>query len=428
MVKPQSIGISDIRDTNRRIVLRTIWRLQPVSRADVARLTRISKSSISSIVAGLVAEGLIKEEAAETTQIGRTPIYLRLNAAKHHFFAIDVRVTGVIVAIYDLAGTRVAEDRIATPPMSASPERLLEAAADKLIDLCKKKRISQRSIKALGMAVPGQADREAGLVLNSSSIGWKNVDAQAILLARLNRTMATSIDNSANHAIRAEVWHGHSVHENITGVYVDINESVESAIIIDGKILSARVYGMGSFGRMHIAADDGATWESKVSVQSIIERFSREHKPRTVAARSATGKNRASRNATLRGTDIRTQLLEIKEAYLKGDRLTVELIQETAHWLAMGISNIFVSLGFPHVIIGGYIRSIWDLVQEQVFRECDSLTEHDFPGAREIRLSSLTELETLEGAALGAIGTVIPLDLLSQLTTEQKEIIESRVL
>lgn len=407
-VKSKSIGISDIRDTNRRIVLRTIWRLQPVSRAEVARLTRISKSSISSIVSDLVDEGLIKEEAAVTTQIGRTPIYLTINARKFHFLAIDVRITGTIVAIYDLAGNRIVESRISTRPDSISPERLLSLAANRLVELCKQKRISLRSLKAVGMAVPGQADREEGKVLSSPRIGWKNVNAEEILLEKIKKKMTTVIDNSANQAIRAEVWLGHSVHENITGVYVDINESVESAIIIDGKILAASPYGTGSFGRMYVSMEQPTTWENLVSVQSIIERYGGHKK--------------------YRKSDIRSKLLEIKEAYIEGDTVAVKIIDDTAHWLAVGISNIFVSLGFPHVIIGGYIRAIWDLIQEQVFKECDELTEHDFPGAREIRLSSLSQLETLDGAALGAIGTVVPLDLLSQLTTEQKDIIESRVL
>lgn len=416
MSNASGLGTSDLRETNRKIVLRSIWRDQPISRADVARLTRINKSSVSSIVNGLLAEGLIREEPAETTQIGRTPILITINSEKHHFIALDVRESGATVALYDLGGHAVADIEL-PPPGHSAPAKFLLTAAEEAAALCKRKRISLRAIRALGAAFPGQVSREEGLVISSPGIRWNNVSADKLLREKLGKDLDIYIENSANQALRAELWRGHSVPENLSGVYVDINESIETGIILDGKILGGRKFGNNAFGRMRIlfngfdAREAFRTWEELISLRTLVKRF-----------RGARG------SKSEKPQDLPSALLELRDAYLKGDPEAKSLLAEEARWLAVGLSNIIVSLGLPTIVVGGYIRSVWDIIQEQVFRECETLTEHEFPATHEIRLSSLSSRESLEGAALSAIGQVIPLDILSLLTNEHKALLESRIL
>jgi len=411
MSSANALGTSDIRDTNRKIVLRCIWRDQPISRADVARVTRINKSSVSNIVNGLLKEEIIREEASVITQIGRTPILITINAVKYHFIAFDVRPSETILAIYDLNGKNIAEETLPAPGKS-TPTKFIQMLAEQTGALCRKKRIPLKAIRALGAAFPGQVSREDGVVLQASNLGWSNVPVQDIFLTKLGKKIDTHIDNAANQALRAELWRGHSVPENLTGVYIDINESIESGIILDGKILSGRKFGLGAFGRMRLLKADkeakSSTWEELLSLKDLIRRY----------------KNSKAEHIS----DIPSALLDLREAYLKNSTSAKSVLTEEAHWLALGLSNIILTLGFPTIVVGGYIRSIWDLIQEQVFSECESLTGHAFPLAHEIRLSSLNCRESLEGAALSAIGMVIPLDIISMLTNEHKALIEKKIL
>ena len=402
-----SIAVSDIRDTNRKIVLRAVWRFQPVSRADLSRYTRINKASISSIVAGLIEEGLVREERSESTQVGRTPYELTIANDGKAFLAVDVRPRRVTVALYNLSGSRLAMSVLKPGQRTRHPSALLEAICGELVQLCESNRIKPQKVAAIGMAVPGQVDRHSGTVIRAPILDWVDLDVQDTF-GRLFPRASIEVDNSAILAFRAEHHKGHSLPDTFTGVYLDINETVQTARMLDGKTIGYN--NMGSFGRMRVIVDGdkvGKALEELISLPALLEAF--------------RGPSRRKRG------NPRAELLKLKEAYLDGDPLARDAVEREAEWLAIGISNIFLTLGLPAVVVGGHIRAIWDLLQETVFMRCATLTDGQFPGRHEIRLSSLAELETLEGAALAAIGTIIPLDLISMLTNTQKQIIESRV-
>lgn len=407
-MRSDGLGISDIRDTNRKIVLRAIWRFQPISRADISRHTRINKASISSIVSGLIEEGLVTEERSETTQVGRTPYVLRIGEGTHHFLAVDVRPDAVTLAAYDLSGEQIAARTLTDRQRLGRPERVMETIATGLVELCNGVEIPPASVTAVGMAVPGQVDHEEGVVIRSTLLDWHNVDVRTPVVQALGGGTEFSLKSSAALAFWAELWRGHSIQDVYTGVFVDINESVETAVMLDGKLVGYKH--MGSFGRMRIVTNGSArceAWQDLVAVPALLGRVK---------------KSRKRQHA-----DPRTELLQLKEAYLRGNMMARDAISVEAEWLAVGIANIFLALGLPGVIIGGHIRVLWDVLQEPVFRRCEELTEGQFPSMYHIQLSSLTGLETLEGAALTAIGSVVPLDLIAQLTNKQKQIIESRV-
>ncbi len=417
-MKPSSIGTADIRETNRRIALRTIWRFQPISRADLARLTRINKSSISVIVAGLLEEGLVLENEFETTKIGRTPIALVVNESKHAFLAIDVRVSGVAIGLYDLSGNKIATRESAIRPSTLDPQELITCVAREGAGLCADVSVDFATVHAIGVAVVGEVDRNEGVVFHSPHLGWELVELKA-LLRREFPDAEVIVDNSANLALRAEVLRGPSRHERVTGVYIDINERVETGIILSGKVLSALEFGMGSFGRTFVCAGgaDGSPgpmmpWEKLVSVPAILERY----RPGITTVAAGVG------------SDYAAELRALKAGALAGHPEERALLADVAHWLAVGISNIIVALRFPVVIIGGQIREIWDVVSDAVYAECETLTESDYPKSQEIRLSTLEGFEALEGAGLAAIGTVIPLDLVAQLAAEHQVSVEQRIL
>lgn len=417
-MKPGSVGTADIRDTNRRIALRTIWRFQPISRADLARLTRINKSSISVIVAGLLEDGLILEREFQTTRVGRTPIALVVNESKHAFLAVDVRVSGVAIGLYDLSGARIATREFPLRPATVDPSALIEYVARAGVDLCAEHSVDAKKVRSIGVAVVGEVDRNEGIVYHSPHIGWERVEVKT-MIGETFPEAEIAVDNSANLALRAEVLRGPSRHERVTGVFVDINESVETGISLQGKVLGAVEFGMGSFGRTYVCSGgvDGSPgpmvpWEKLVSVSAILERY----RPGVADAGGDAG------------PDYVAELRALRAGAIAGHPEERGLLADVGHWLAVGISNILVALRFPVVIIGGQIREIWDQVSEAVAAECATLTEGDFPESQEIRLSTLEGFEALEGAGLAAIGTVIPLDLVGQLAAEHQVSVEERIL
>src|SRR6201986_5558875 len=81
LTKAQAARSSTIRDINRQFVLNYIRDREPISRAQIARNTELQRSTVSTIVEELKAEGLIEEIGAGASKGGRRPTMLRLRAA-----------------------------------------------------------------------------------------------------------------------------------------------------------------------------------------------------------------------------------------------------------------------------------------------------------------------------------------------------------
>src|SRR5262245_4054910 len=112
-----------VRGLNRSTILNLIRDQQPISRVKIARLTNLNKSTVSSIVAELLDEALLEEQAGKSSSVGRRPINLLLRTGKHLFGAIyfDSEVTRV--AIVDIDGSMIQSQAIRTD--TAQPEQFI---------------------------------------------------------------------------------------------------------------------------------------------------------------------------------------------------------------------------------------------------------------------------------------------------------------
>jgi len=91
------------RDINRRIVLDLVRKRQPLSRADLARLSGLQRSTVSLIVEQLVKERWVIEGPRERLPRGRRPTFLRLNSQRV-VVGIDIRPVQTTLLLADVNG------------------------------------------------------------------------------------------------------------------------------------------------------------------------------------------------------------------------------------------------------------------------------------------------------------------------------------
>src|SRR5260370_26856877 len=89
-----------VRDINRRIVLNLVRTRHPISRADLARLSGLQRSTISLIVEQLIQENWVLEGPTGRLPRGRRPTFLRLNDERV-IIGVDIRPTQTTVALAD---------------------------------------------------------------------------------------------------------------------------------------------------------------------------------------------------------------------------------------------------------------------------------------------------------------------------------------
>src|SRR6201996_4410186 len=113
----ESASSETARRINREIVLQLIHARQPISRADLARVSGLQRSTVSQIIEQLIRERWIREGSIAQLPRGRRPTLLVLNDDLV-VLAADIRPTQVTVAMVDLNGRLLSRS---TLPLGSVP-------------------------------------------------------------------------------------------------------------------------------------------------------------------------------------------------------------------------------------------------------------------------------------------------------------------
>src|SRR5215469_7383128 len=137
-----------VRDINRRIVLNFIRTRQPISRADLARISGLQRSTISLIVEQLIEEQWVREGPMGRLPRGRRPTFLRLNDERV-IIGVDIRPTQTTVALADANGKFTSQEVMVT---ASDPK----AASDGLVSAIQRtvKSCGGKKIEGVGISLP----------------------------------------------------------------------------------------------------------------------------------------------------------------------------------------------------------------------------------------------------------------------------------
>ena len=104
MMLPQKATQQLTKQHNRDLVLKTIIELQETSRAEVARVTHLTRTTVSDVVNGLLAEGLVEEVGRGESLGGKSPILLSIVADSRYLIGLNLAQDKFIGAIVNLRG------------------------------------------------------------------------------------------------------------------------------------------------------------------------------------------------------------------------------------------------------------------------------------------------------------------------------------
>lgn len=115
-----------IRDINSKLVLETIMKEEPISRAAISKRLGLTKATISAIVQQLLNTSLVIETGSEDTVLGRKPILLRFCSQAGIVASIDIGLNTISVLITDLSGEGGILKQIKTPPPEYLSKKIIE--------------------------------------------------------------------------------------------------------------------------------------------------------------------------------------------------------------------------------------------------------------------------------------------------------------
>ncbi|MGE5486939.1 MAG: ROK family transcriptional regulator [bacterium] len=233
-----------VRDINRRVVLNLIRTRQPLSRADLARISGLQRSTISLIVEELIQQRWVLEGPLGRLPRGRRPTFLRLNEDRV-IIGVDLRPTQTTVALANVNGRFTSQSVVTTP---ADPGEAICALIESIrptIDSCRDK-----MIEGIGISLPGRFDHEADRFVFAPNLGWRDVDLRGPIAKATG--LPVELENAANACVLAAVWFERTDScRNL--VVVTVSEGIGTGIMVNGQLVRG-LHGMaGEFG--HVPLD-----------------------------------------------------------------------------------------------------------------------------------------------------------------------------
>src|SRR5918999_1016292 len=237
MESTDSGSLRSLRELNRGRVIDVLRARGSASRAEIARATGLSRSTVSTIVSGLIESGLVSEQeeatAAHGDHGGRPAVPLALNRSAGLAVGIDFGHTHLRVAVSDLSHEVLAESSRDLDVDHSAAEGL-DAAAALVERVLSDADVNGDRVIGAGMGLPGPINRSTGTVGSSAILpGWVGVDAAAEMHTRLG--LPVEVENDANLGALAEfVWGAGQGFSEL--IYIKLSSGVGAGLLLDGRL------------------------------------------------------------------------------------------------------------------------------------------------------------------------------------------------
>ncbi|MCA9137781.1 MAG: ROK family protein [Planctomycetales bacterium] len=270
-------------------------------------------------------------------------------ATAPYYWGIDIGGTGIKLGLVDENGDTVAYEKIPTREAEGAA-----AAMYRIADLVRGTEIRLGvvgEVPQIGLGAPGPMDLHKGLLVAPPQLpSWWGFPIVQQLTDLLDRPVAFL--NDANAAAFGEFWIG-TGRDSDSMILLTLGTGVGGGIIVDGELVN----GVNSFGSEcgHILVDSSPTarlcvWgggrgqlEAYASASAVVGR-TRDR---------LTEGEQSSLSGLLGGGDSELTARRVYDAAVAGDSLALEIVDETARWLGIGITSLVHALDPGVVTLGG---------------------------------------------------------------------------
>jgi len=320
-----------IKEQNRNLVLKNIIERSSTSRAELARITHLTRTTVSDIVADLLDEGLVKEIGTGSSIGGKSPILLSLVDNARYLLALDLAYNQFQGAIVDLRGH--IHELVSQPILDSSNEQALQTAFNVINQLLGK---GFHPIVGIGVGAPGLVNTQEGLVLQAVNLEWVDLPLGVLLQERYRLPVFLLNDCEAAAMVEFIFCDLPVTERKMAGGRV--GHGIGAGIIINAQLLPGDGGSAGEIGHIKVVHENGLP--CRCGHTGCLE---------TVA--SARAVLQQARQVTGRFSD--TTLEGLAEAFKAGDPVIQKIVLESAQQLGCVLASLVSTLNIHDVVITG---------------------------------------------------------------------------
>jgi len=335
-----------LRQLSVRTVVEVFLERGAVSRADLAKITGLSKQTTSDVIRQLEERGLVHPTGRAVGRVGRSAITYEIDASAGFVLGVDLGSTNTRLALADLRGGWVGE--LECPTDGRGGREMIGAIAALKRRLLDETGVDPGKVRAAAVAMPGVIDpRDGTLSLAPNMVGLNDINLVAAFRDILECDVA--VENDINSAALGEFWRGCGASSSSLA-FVSLGTGIGLGMLINGKLLRGVAGAAGEISYLPFGTDpfsplslERGALECAIGAAGIIHRY------------------------MLAGGDAGTDVREIVARARRGDAAAGAAISETARIATLLVVTIQSMFDPEKIVIGGNIgrgAAMVDLIRE----------------------------------------------------------------
>ena len=390
MTKSRTGNSKFLKAYNEAGILDLIRMRQTVSRAELSKETGLSPTAIGVIVSSLLDKGYIHETGTGESKGGRKPVMLELKPDSYYSVGLDIDVDSIQFVLTDITGRLVHEGSV--PLAENTAEGAVEASESCVTGIMNRFSISRERMLGIGISVPGMVDSISHRVVLAPNLGWEDADPAGMLKERLQ--LPVFMENEAMSSAISENWIG-ACQKASNFVCVNIKSGIGAGIFTGGMPYRGTGGSAGEVG--HIVVDENGPrcgcgnygcLETMASTGRIIEK-----------ARKMVRQGVVSSLNDYENVDAMS-LENIVAAARAGDGAAMNLLDETARYLGIALSNLVNTLNPSRIVLGKDFAVYGDLVMGTLRSVIDGKALRRPASNVELIISEIGDRASTLGAAI----------------------------
>ena len=350
------------RAHNSGLVLRCLYDLGPISRADVARITWLTRTTVSEVVSEFLADGLVREVGRGPSSGGKAPILLEVVDDSRHVVALDLGERVFSGALVNLRG--VVRRVVELPVDGRNGDDALLVLYRLIDDLAAGAGSTILGIGGVGTpGLVGLRDRHDPLGRQSRR---QDLPLGSMLHDRYEQPISIANDSHAA-ALGEYLFTRKGRVDNL--IAIKVGDGIGAGIVLGGQLFQGDGHGAGEIG--HVAAvNDGR--QCRCGRFGCLETVagSRAIVLDATAAAELAPQSLLGRRLAQAGT---LTLDDVKVALDAGDEPARQLVVAAGRALGSSIAALIGALNVNRILLLGSVPELGDVWLEAVRDEASRL-------------------------------------------------------
>ncbi|WP_088226956.1 ROK family transcriptional regulator [Desulfosporosinus sp. FKB] len=335
-----------MKSLNKSTILNVVRQYGPISRARIAKLTKLTPPTVTNLVSELIESKLVIEGTLGESTGGRKPILLRINSSAFYVIGVYAGAKRLKAVTANLDGHIIEEfeTRYAANQTREQFLQTLEKAVQNVMDNTHRQK---ESFLGIGVGMHGLVDPEQGLSLFAPHLNLRNLPIKSFLENRFQ--LPVEVENDVRAQALGESWFGKGLGiQNF--ICVHIGTGVGAGIIIDNKLYRGSSFTAGEIG--HTTIDSNGP-KCSCGNYGCLETLVGG----AALARRAQQAIRLGKESILEEW-VQGDLDEISgemlcKAARYGDLVAAEVLGDTGRYLGIGLANLINLLNPALIILSG---------------------------------------------------------------------------